>query len=101
MTHRIRGSVKLISTTPKVFGVIVGDDLRDYFFIPSSVRVPGIRAWEHSLEALNGLRDSYFASLTPGMLVEFTPRSTARGMRAGNVSVLRLTERSHGEVLQS
>lgn len=84
MTHRIRGSVKLISKQGKIFGVIVGDDLRDYFFIPSCLKLP---AAFHSLELQ--------------AVVEFTPRSTERGMRAWNVSVLHSPERSHGESVQS
>lgn len=101
MTHRIRGAVKLVSKSGKIFGVIIGDDLRDHFFLPSSVRVPGVIAANHSLAELNTLRDTYFQSLVQGMLVEFTPRSTDRGMRALNVSVLPSSERSHGESIQS
>ena len=81
MTHRIRGSVKLISKQGKVFGVIVGDDLRDYFFIPSCLKLP-----------------VQFPIIEVSTIVEFTPRSTERGMRAWNVSVLPSPERSHGEV---
>ncbi len=84
MTHRIRGSVKLISKQGKVFGVIVGDDLRDYFFIPSCLKSP-----------------PQFLTIEINAVVEFTPRSTERGMRAWNVSVLPLMERSHGESYQS
>lgn len=81
MTHRIRGKIKLLSLQGKVYGVIVGDDLRDYFFIPSMLRVP-----------------SLFPQLEMHAHVEFTPRSTERGMRAWNVSVLHSrTESSHGE----
>lgn len=102
MTHRIRGSVKLIIARPgKIFGVIIGDDLRDHMFIPSYVRVPGVTVGTQSIDELNSLRDQYFRSLTPGTIVEFTPRSTERGMRAMNVSVLPFPERSHGESLQS
>lgn len=88
MSHRgsvrIRGFVKLIQKEGKIFGVIVGDDLRDYFFIPSCMKMPPL-----------------FHSLELKTTVEFTPRSTERGMRAWNVSVLRTTEHSHGESLQS
>lgn len=81
MTHRIRGKVKLIHKDGKIFGVILGDDLRDYFFIPSFLRVP-----------------SAFHALESGAHVEFTPRSTEKGMRAWNVSVLiSVTETTHGE----
>lgn len=84
MTHRIRGTVKLIEKQGKIYGVIIGDDLRDYFFIPSCLKLP-----------------AQFQTLEISAHVEFTPRSTERGMRAWNVSVLRTPERSHGESLQS
>lgn len=80
MTHRIRGKIKVLSKESRIFGVIIGDDLRDYFFIPSFLRVPTL-----------------FQSLECEAVVEFTPRSTEKGMRAWNVSVLNAAERSHGE----
>ena len=81
MNHsvRIRGTVKLIEREPRIFGLIEGDDLRDYMFIPSYLREPLL-----------------FLSLTINATVEFTPRSTMRGMRAWNISVLSTTpEASH------
>ena len=77
---RIRGFIKLLSKQDRVFGIIEGDDLREYFFIPSYLREP-----------------AGFQSLTEHVPVEFTPRSTIRGMRAWNVSVLSLPEKPNGE----
>ena len=82
MTRRIRGKVELISPGPRIFGIITGDDLREYFFIPSSLHLPPL-----------------FATLRPDQGVEFTPRSTFKGMRAWNVSVLSQSSEkaTHGE----
>jgi hypothetical protein len=41
-----------------------------------------------------------FPSIQLQTTVEFTPRSTERGMRAWNVSVLSPSEHSHGESIQ-
>ena len=79
MNHsvRIRGFVKLIEREPRIFGVIEGDDLRDYMFIPSYLREPML-----------------FLKLAQHATVEFTPRSTMRGMRAWNISVLSFSPES-------
>ena len=83
MNHsvRIRGTVKHVERAPRIYGIIEGDDLRDYMFIPSYFRDP-----------------LQFLTLPINCVVEFTPRSTMRGMRAWNISVLSLSsEITHGE----
>lgn len=85
LSSRIRGNVKLISRQGKTFGIIVGDDLRDYMFLPSYMEIP-----EQFL---------YLNPLTP---VEFSPWHHGVGkLRAWNVSVLPSTEIPDGESLQS
>ena len=81
MTHRIRGKVKLIHKHGKIFGVIMGDDLRDYFFIPSLMQYP------HAFHALE--------QHSP---VEFMAKATPTGLRAVDISVLiSVTETTYGE----
>lgn len=81
--YRLQGSIKRVSTAPKIFGVILGDDQRDYFFIPSMMRVK-----------------SEFFRLREGLRVEFDSNLTAQGLRAGDVFVLWLSSDNkvpHGE----
>ena len=82
MTHRIRGTIKLISRQPKVFGIILGDDFRDYFFIPSYMQVP-----------------EQFVGLTSAckLTVEFEPRARLNTDKryAWDVSVLFTTTAEH------
>lgn len=81
MTHRIRGKIKLISKQGKIFGVIYGDDLKDYFFIPSFLRIPDA-----------------FPLLTVNTVMEFTPAPSEKGWRAYNVTVITapMMETTHG-----
>lgn len=81
--YRLQGSIKRVSTAPKIFGVIVGDDQRDYFFIPSLMRVK-----------------SEFFRLREGLRVEFESTVTDTGLRAADVCVLWLSSDPkvpHGE----
>lgn len=83
--YRIQGRVKQIAFARPIYGVIVGDDGLDYFFIPSLMNPP---------------RQAYY-SLREGSLVEFFPTPTTSGLRAADIAVLCLSpERSisRGEV---
>ena len=72
MTERMRtrGTIKHLSKWPKVFGIIIGDDLREYMFIPSFLDTPVL-----------------FTALEVGMLVEFLPCWTGSRWRANLVTV--------------
>ena len=74
---RSYGKIKFLSRGPKIFGVVVGDDLRDYFFIPSFLEYP-----------------AQFHQLVEYIRVEFTPHWTGDKWRAWHISVpsLDLTE---------
>jgi cold shock CspA family protein len=71
MTTRIQGSVKEISTRKPIFGIILGDDDREYFFMPSSCQ----------------FKQTYWC-LHPGSRLEFHPFTSDRGLRAEDISVL-------------
>lgn len=72
---RIGGRVHKLNTpqgaaTP-TSGIIVGDDGRHYFFLPSYLKDP-----------------RQFSDLKPEItIVQFAPRKHSRGMRARNISV--------------
>jgi hypothetical protein len=71
MSFRIQGRVKEISMSKPMYGIITGDDDREYFFIPSF--------FQH--------KRAYFG-LRPGSRLEFLPDSTTRGLRADKITVL-------------
>lgn len=83
--YRIRGTVKLTGAVKK-FSIIIGDDGRDYFTIPSLFRFA-----------------QAYACLRPGSAVEFDPTPTEQGWRATDVTVLSLTAKdahAHGEEIR-
>lgn len=57
------------------FGIIIGDDDRDYFFMPSYMRLP-----------------QYFPQLTLGSKFTFDPEDHPRGWRARNITVVCIAE---------
>lgn len=69
--RRIRGKIKLVKFDQQIFGVIDGDDGRDYFFIPSLM-----------------LHKQTYWRLEPGFTVEFMPLPTDHGFRASEITVL-------------
>lgn len=71
MTFRIQGHVKTISMAKPIFGIILGDDDREYFFIPSFFQ----------------FKQAYWC-LLPGARLEFLPQATSRGLRAEDITVL-------------
>lgn len=72
---RIGGKVHKLNTPHgapcPTSGIIVGDDGRHYFFLPSYLKDP------HQFSAL----------IPEATTVQFAPRKTPRGMRARNISV--------------
>lgn len=81
--ERTLGTIKHLSRWPKVFGIIIGDDLREYFFIPSFLDTPVL-----------------FTSLEIGTPVEFLPYWTGSKWRANLVTVpsrIQKTEPPGGE----
>ena len=71
MTFRIQGIVKTISMAKPIFGIISGDDGREYFFIPSFFQ----------------FKQAYWC-LAEGSRLEFVPQPTSRGLRAEEITVL-------------
>jgi hypothetical protein len=59
------------------YGIIQGDDGHHYMFLPSYLRLPPL-----------------MPQLTLGSLVTFDPRTTDRGMRARNITVISITAES-------
>ena len=79
--YRIQGRVKRLCTAPKVFGIVAGDDGKDYLFLPSSMQT----------------KSEFYRVLT-GMTMEFDALSTASGCRAFDVNVLWLSlHEGHGD----
>lgn len=82
---RIGGKVHKLNTPHGALaptsGIILGDDGRHYFFLPSYLKDP-----------------NKFPSLQPNITtVQFAPRPTPRGMRARNISVVSQSEvAAHG-----
>ena len=64
----------MTSSGRRIFAVVVGDDEREYFTIPSLLRYP-----------------QAYASLRIGSLVEFVPAWTEKGWRATDTAVLSIT----------
>ena len=72
--YRIEGAIKRLSTAPKIYGVVTGDDSRDYFFLPSFMRTK-----------------TEFFRVNEGMRVEFDSLMTENGYRALDMVVLWLS----------
>ena len=87
--YRIRGTIKFVSRKPlqaKTFAIVLGDDFRDYFFIPSYMELP-----------------AHFVGLKELLRVEFEPRardSSREKLYAWGVSVLSTTETPRAESIQ-
>lgn len=81
---RIGGKVHKLNTphgsTAATSGIILGDDGRHYFFLPSYLKDP------HQFAAL----------IAESTIVQFAPRKHARGMRARNISVTTVGVSAHG-----
>jgi hypothetical protein len=71
--YRIRGTVKLTGAVKK-FAIVIGDDGREYFSIPSLFRFA-----------------QAYSCIRAGSSVEFDPTPTPQGWRAMDVTVLSLT----------
>jgi hypothetical protein len=81
---RIGGKVHKLNTpqgaASATSGIILGDDGRHYFFLPSYLKDP------HQFSAL----------IPESTTVQFAPRKHARGMRARNISVTPVGVSAHG-----
>ena len=72
--YRLQGTIKKVETTPKIFGVIDGDDGLQYFFMPSLMR-----------------GKSEFFRCRVGLRVEFYSLLTPQGLRGSDITVLWLS----------
>ena len=95
--RRIQGIIKQVSFERPVFAIVLGDDGKDYFLIPSLMRPnPGI------VVSTISKKQAYY-SLSEGVRVEFDPTPTVNGLLAHDVILLCLSssERGrHGEASQ-